>query len=307
MDINIHINMLKYRRQFFTISMILVLSSIALLATRGLNLGMDFTGGTTVQISSSHTLNLEKLRATLAADGYKDTVVQHFGASSDAVIRVMPHGAENPEKLGHEVFDTLSRSMPELTLKQVEFVGPEVGNELRDQSGLAMLVAMGMMLIYVWFRFSQKMGIAAVLALFHEIFITLGFFSLFQWEFNLNVVAAILALIGYSINDSIVVADYVREEFHKSRETDPEKVTNTAICLTLGRTINTSVVTLLVVLALLFFGGPAIHIFSLAMTIGIISGTYSSIYIVCHLALMMGMTRQDFMLTEKREEADDRP
>lgn len=304
MDINIRINMLKYRRQFFAISVVLMLTSIILIATRGLNFGMDFTGGTTVQVSASQSLNLEDLRTTLDKAGYKEAVVQHFGTSSEAVIRVMPDANESAEQVGHKVFDVLKASMPGLTLQQVEFVGPEVGSELRDKSGLAMLVALGMMLLYVWFRFSQKMGIASVVALFHEGIITLGFFALFQWEFNLNVVAAVLALIGYSINDSIVVADYVREEFHKSREPNPEKVTNNAICLTLGRTINTSVTTLLVTLALLFFGGPAIHGFALAMTIGIISGTYSSIYVVCHLALAMGMTRKDFILPEKREVGD---
>lgn len=304
MDINIKINMLKYRRQFFMISVVLVLTSIVLLATRGLNFGMDFTGGTTVQVSGTHSLDLKELRTTLEKAGYGEAVVQHFGSSNEAVVRVMPEGGESPEQLGHKVFDTLAAATPGLSLQQVEFVGPEVGSELRDKSGLAMLVALGMMLLYVWFRFSQKMGIASVIALFHEGFITLGFFALFQWEFNLNVVAAILALIGYSINDSIVVADYVREEFHKSREPDPEKVTNSAICLTLGRTINTSVTTLLVTLALLFFGGPAIHGFAIAMTIGIISGTWSSIYIVCHLALVMGMKRQDFILPEKREVGD---
>jgi preprotein translocase subunit SecF len=304
MDINIHINMLKYRRQFFAISAVLMLTAVVLLATRGLNFGMDFTGGTTVTVSNNQTLNLSELRSVLKKEGYGSAVVQHFGASTDAVIRVPPRGGEKPETLGHKVFESLQASMPDLTLKQVEFVGPEVGSELRDKSILAVLVAFGMMLLYVWFRFSQKMGVASVIAEFHEILICLGLFSIFQWEFNLNVVAAILALIGYSINDSIVVADYVREEFRKSREPDPEKVTNNAVCLTLGRTINTSLVTLLVVLALLFFGGPAIHGFAMAMTIGIISGTYSSIYVVCHLALVMGMKRQDFILPEKREVGD---
>lgn len=304
MDINIHVNMLKYRRQFFVVSVILILASIGLLATKGLNFGMDFTGGTTVKISAPQALDLGELRDTVAANGYTEAVVQHFGASNSAAIRVRPQGGEDAEKLGHQVFNALKQTMPDLTLNQVEFVGPQVGDELMNKSGVAVLVAMGMMLLYVWFRFSQKMGVASVVALFHELFIALGLFSLFQWQFNLNVVAAILALIGYSINDSIVVADYVRDEFRKSREPDPEKVTNSAVCQTLGRTINTSVTTLLVTLALLFFGGPAIHGFAMAMTIGIISGTYSSIYIVCHLALMMGMKRQDFILPEKREAGD---
>ncbi len=304
MDINIRINMLKYRRQFFIVSVILILCSIGLLATRGLNLGMDFTGGTTVKVSGQEALDLPEIRSVLEENGFGSAVVQHFGTSRQAGIKVLPNGSENAETLGHRVFNTLSAHNPDLTLKSIEFVGPQVGNELRDKSILAVLVAFGMMLIYVWFRFSQKLGIASVVALFHEIFICLGLFSLFQWQFNLNVVAAILALIGYSINDSIVVADYVRDEFRKSREPNPEKVTNNAVCLTLGRTINTSVTTLLVTLALLFFGGPAIQGFSMAMTIGIISGTYSSIYIVCHLALMMGMKRQDFILPEKREAGD---
>lgn len=304
MDINIRINMLKYRHLFFKISVVLVLASIVLVATRGLNFGMDFTGGTSVTVSNPQALNLDDLRTVLSEKGYSEAVVQHFGASTDAVIKVRPKDEASAKQLGYKVFDTLKASIPTLTLKQVEFVGPQVGSELRDKSILAVLVAFVMMLLYVWFRFTQKMGVSSVVAEFHEIFICLGLFSIFQWEFNLNVVAAILALIGYSINDSIVVADYVRDEFRKSREPDPEKVTNSAVCLTLGRTINTSVTTLLVTLALLFFGGPAIHGFAIAMTIGIISGTYSSIYIVCHIALMMGMNRQDFILPEKREAGD---
>lgn len=304
MDINIHVNMLKYRRLFFGISVALVLASIILIATRGLNFGMDFTGGTSVTVSNTEALDLNALRDTLNEKGYPEAVVQHFGASTDAVIRVHPKSEKVAKQLGYKVFDILKANTPTLKLTKVEFVGPEVGSELRDKSILAVLVAFAMMLLYVWFRFTQKLGIASVVAEFHEIFICLGLFAIFQWEFNLNVVAAILALIGYSINDSIVVADYVRDEFRKSREPDPEKVTNSAVCLTLGRTINTSVTTLLVTLALLFFGGPAIHGFAIAMTIGIISGTYSSIYIVCHIALMMGMNRQDFILPEKREAGD---
>lgn len=304
MDINIHVNMLKYRRLFFSISVALVLASIILIATRGLNFGMDFTGGTSVTVSNTEALDLNALRDTLNEKGYPEAVVQHFGASTDAVIRVHPKSEKVAKQLGYKVFDILKASTPTLKLTKVEFVGPEVGSELRDKSILAVLVAFAMMLLYVWFRFTQKLGISSVIAEFHEIFICLGLFAIFQWEFNLNVVAAILALIGYSINDSIVVADYVRDEFRKSREPDPEKVTNSAVCLTLGRTINTSVTTLLVTLALLFFGGPAIHGFAIAMTIGIISGTYSSIYIVCHIALMMGMNRQDFILPEKREAGD---
>lgn len=304
MDINIQINMLKYRRQFFAVSVAVMLICIGLLLTRGLNLGMAFTGGTTVQFASPQALDLKEVRSVLEEGGFSDAVVQNFGTSSDAIVRIRSKGGENADKLGHQVFVALQTAIPSLTLKAVEFVGPEVGTELRDKSGLALIVALCMMMLYVWFRFSQKLGLSSVFALFHEVLITLGFFALFQWEFDLTVVAAILALIGYSINDSIVISDYVRDEFRKSREPDPVKVTNQAVCLTLGRTINTSVTTLLVVLALLFFGGQGIHTFSQAMTIGIISGTYSSIYIVCHLALVLGMKRQDFILPEKREFED---
>lgn len=302
MDINI--NMLRFRKQFFATSIVLMIVCLVLLFSRGLNFGMDFTGGTTLQVTSTDSLDLSVLRDALAQKGFDDAQVQNFGASSDAVIRIQPKEGENPEQLGHSLFGELQQVMPELSLQSIEFVGPEVGNEMLDKSGLALFVALGMMLLYVWFRFSQKLGIASVFALFHTVLITLGFFSFFQWQFDLNVVAAILALIGYAINDSIVIADYVRDEFRTSRESDPVKVVNRAICLTLGRTINTASTTLLVLLVLLFLGGPALQGFSLALSIGIIVGTYSSIFIVCHLALVMGMTRQDFILPEVREVND---
>lgn len=304
MDINININMLKYRHVFFGTSIAVMVLCLVLLVAKGLNLGMDFTGGTTLQISSTQSLELSEVRHVLEEQGFGDAQVQSFGTSSEAVIRIQPKEGENPEQLGHNLFGQLQQVLPDLSLQSIEFVGPEVGDELRDKSGLALLVALGMMLLYVWFRFSQKLGIASVFALFHTVLITLGFFAFFQWQFDLNVVAAVLALIGYCINDSIVISDYVRDEFRKSREPDPVKVANRAVCLTLGRTINTSSTTLVVVLALLFFGGQAIHGFAQAMTIGIVVGTYSSIYIVCHLALVMGMTRQDFILPEKQEVGD---
>ena len=197
-------------------------------------------------------------------------------------------------------------SIDNLELLKVEFVGPQVGDELRDQSGLAMLMALGLMLVYVWFRFTNKFGVATVAALLHDVIIVLGLFSLLQWHFDLTVLAAILALIGYSLNDSIVVADRIRENFRNTRETDPEKIVNDAINEMLNRTINTSLTTALVLLALFFFGGEVMRSFSEALLVGIVVGTYSSIYVVANLIFTLNVTKEDFLVVEK-EEIDEMP
>jgi len=204
------------------------------------------------------------------------------------------------------VYRTLSGGIDDLQLKQVEFVGPQVGDELRDQSGLAMLMALGLMLVYVWFRFSNKFGIATVAALLHDVIIVLGLFSLVRWPFDLTVLAAVLALIGYSLNDSIVVADRIRENFRNTRETDPHVIVNGAISETLSRTINTSFTTILVLVALFFFGGEVMRAFSEALLVGIFVGTYSSIYVVANLLFTLGVSKEDFLIPEK-EEIDEMP
>lgn len=294
------------RRTFGVLSIVLVVASLGLLAGRGLNLGLDFTGGALIEISSPQDIVIQDARDALQGSPYQDAVIQHFGSARDVVVRVAPKGDVTNDKVGLELFALLEKALPELELRRVEFVGPQVGNELRDQSGLALLMALGTMLLYIWFRFTNKFGVAAVAALFHDVVIVLGVFALFQWPVDLTVLAALLALIGYSINDSIVVADYVRDMFRTTRLNDPAEIVNSAIQLTLGRTVNTSLTTLLVVLALQFFGGEAVHSFSLALSIGIIVGTYSSIYIVCNLALAMKLDKEDFIVAIV-EEVDEAP
>lgn len=298
------------RKPLGVISIILVVASVVLMMTKGLNLGLDFTGGTVIEVRAEEGVDLEKARTSLVGTPFEGAVLQYFGSDKDMIIRVAPKSdAEleiKPDEVGHMVFDLLVQDQPTLENRRVEFVGPQVGDELRDQSGLAMLIALIAMLIYVWFRFTNKFGISAVAALFHDVLIVLGAFSLFQWEVDLTVLAALLALIGYSINDSIVIADYVRDTFRTTRKNNPEEVVNDAILKTLGRTINTAVTTFLVLVALFVFGGEAVKSFSEALLIGVVVGTYSSIYIVCNLALSMNLNKEDFMLPQP-EEVDGMP
>ena len=302
------IDFMKWRKLLMAVSVAMVIGSIVLLFTRGLNLGLDFTGGTLIEVHSVEDIVLEDARATLSGTPFEGAVLQHFGSSHDMVVRVAPQSDIEADQVGQQIFEVLHAGMPELELRRVEFVGPQVGDELRDESGLALLIALMAMLVYVWIRFSNKFGVAAVVALFHDVIVVIGAFSLFQWQVDLTVLAALLALIGYSINDSIVIADYVRDTFRGTRLSEPVEVVNDAIRQTLGRTINTALTTWLVVLSLQFFGGEAVHGFSLAMSIGVLIGTYSSIYIVCTIALAMNMTRQGFMIPEvNKDEIDEMP
>ncbi|TMW10636.1 protein translocase subunit SecF [Alloalcanivorax gelatiniphagus] len=300
------INFMGARKVLGIMSICLVIGSIILLATRGLNLGLDFTGGTNVVVESSTDIDIAKARQTLEQAGFEDAVVQQYGSSRDLSIRVPPQEGIEADQVGQRVFQTLEGKVGELQLKQVEFVGPQVGDELRDQSGLALLMALGLMLVYVWFRFTNKFGIATVAALLHDVIIVLGLFSLLRWPFDLTVLAAVLALIGYSLNDSIVVADRIRENFRNTRETDPHVIVNGAINETLTRTINTSFTTMLVLVALFFFGGEVMRAFSEALLVGIFVGTYSSIYVVANLLFTLGVSKEDFLIPEK-EEIDEMP
>lgn len=300
------INFMGIRKVLGTISIFLVVASIILLATRGLNLGLDFTGGTTVVVEAPTDIDIAQVRKDLEQAGFRDAVVQQYGSARDISVRVAPQEGMEADQVGHNVYRTLSSDIDNLKLKQVEFVGPQVGDELRDQSGLAMLMALGLMLVYVWFRFSNKFGIATVAALLHDVIIVLGLFSLVRWPFDLTVLAAVLALIGYSLNDSIVVADRIRENFRNTRETDPHVIVNGAISETLSRTINTSFTTMLVLVALFFFGGEVMRAFSEALLVGIFVGTYSSIYVVANLLFTLGVSKEDFLVPEK-EEIDEMP
>ena len=301
-----NINFMAARKPLGILSIALVVISVILLVTRGLNLGLDFTGGTTIVVKSPVDVELSQTRADLTEAGFGDAVVQHYGSPKEVNIRVAPKDSVDADKIGYVVFDALKAGNSDLELLKVEFVGPQVGDELRDESGTAMLLALGLMMLYVWFRFSNKFGVATVVALFHDVIIVLGLFSLVQWPFDLTVLAAVLALIGYSLNDSIVVADRIREDFRNSRQNDPTQIINNAVNATFSRTINTSLTTLLVLVALYFFGGEVMRAFSEALLVGIAVGTYSSIYVVSNILFMMNVSKEDFLIPEP-EEIDEMP
>jgi len=301
-----NINFMGARKFLGMLSIALVVISVVLLVTRGLNLGLDFTGGTTIVVKSPVDVELSQTREDLTEAGFGDAVVQHYGSPKEVNIRVAPKDSVDADKIGYVVFDALKAGNSDLELLKVEFVGPQVGDELRDESGTAMLLALGLMMLYVWFRFSNKFGVATVVALFHDVIVVLGLFSLLQWPFDLTVLAAVLALIGYSLNDSIVVADRIRDEFRNTRETDPEAIINGAVNQTMTRTINTSLTTLLVLVALFFFGGEVMKAFSEALIVGVLVGTYSSIYVVTNILFMMKVDKEDFLIPEP-EELDETP
>ena len=286
------------------VSLLAVLASIVILAINGLSFGLDFTGGSLVELAFASEPSLETVRQTLVAAGFPDAVVQAFGAPTDVVVRL---AQDNAPKAGDDVVAALQAAGFQLELLRSEFVGSAVGEELREQGGLGLLLALGVVMLYVAFRFQFKFSVGAVVALIHDVIIVLGVFALFGLDFDLTVLAAILAVIGYSLNDSIVVADRVRENFRIMRTPDPLVVMNTSINQTLSRTIATSVTTLLVLLALLFLGGEMIHNFALALTIGVAVGTYSSIYVATGTLLLMNISRDDLLVPEKEQEIDDRP
>mgnify|MGYP001448763780 FL=1 len=286
------------------LSMVAVIASIALLALNGLSFGLDFTGGSLVELEFAEAPALESVRETLVNSGFPDAVVQAFGAPTDVVIRL---AQDNAPKAGDDVFSALQAAGFEVELLRSEFVGSAVGEELREQGGLGLLLALGIVMLYVAFRFQFKFSVGAVVALVHDVLIVLGTFALFGLDFDLTVLAAVLAVIGYSLNDSIVVSDRIRENFRIMRTNDPLKVMNDSINQTLSRTVATSSTTLLVLLALLFLGGELIHNFALALTIGVVVGTYSSIYIVTVALLILNISREDLIVTTVEGEVDDRP
>ena len=286
------------------LSIVAVIASIALLALNGLSFGLDFTGGSLVELEFAEAPALESVRETLVNSGFSDAVVQAFGAPTDVVIRL---AQDNAPKAGDDVFSALQAAGFQVELLRSEFVGSAVGEELREQGGLGLLLALGIVMLYVAFRFQFKFSVGAVVALVHDVLIVLGTFALFGLDFDLTVLAAVLAVIGYSLNDSIVVSDRIRENFRIMRTNDPLKVMNDSINQTLSRTVATSSTTLLVLLALLFLGGELIHNFALALTIGVVVGTYSSIYVVTVALLILNISREDLIVTTVEGEVDDRP
>ncbi|HDZ16146.1 MAG TPA: protein translocase subunit SecF, partial [Methylophaga aminisulfidivorans] len=275
-----HIKFMSKRHIAVVFSAILIIISLASLVKQGLNFGIDFTGGTMIELGYKDAVDLNQVRSQLSSAGYEDATVQNFGSIHDILIRLPVIDTKNMSQLSNEVVAMLNtHTDAEIDVRRVEFVGPQVGEELTEQGGLAMLYALIGILIYVSVRFEYRFAIGSVVALIHDVIITLGFFSLSRVEFDLTVLAAILAIIGYSLNDTIVVFDRIRETFLRQRKGEPEEIIDSALNDTLSRTLMTSFTTILVVLALFIFGGDVIHAFSMALLLGIGVGTYSSIYI----------------------------
>ncbi|MFK8081753.1 MAG: protein translocase subunit SecF [Granulosicoccus sp.] len=294
------------RHQFaYIVSGTLLTVAILAIAIRGLSLGVDFTGGYTIEVGYEQAADLGAIRGALADAELPDSVVQTFGTSTDVLIRMAPLEGANSADISTEVLRVLAQaaqsdaSGSEVTMRRVEFVGPQVGEELREKGGIAILTALFGIIIYIWFRFEKKFSVGSVLALVHDVIITVGFFALFQIEFDLTILAAILAVIGYSLNDTIVVFDRIRENFRLMRTGTPAEIMNSSISQTLSRTVITSGTTLLVLLSLFFLGGKIIHGFSLALLVGVIIGTYSSIFVASLAVLRLGITKEDLMPVEK--------
>ena len=287
---------MSYRKIASIFSIILFVVSVLSLSFKGLSLGLDFSGGTLVEVKYEEAVELEDIRTVLNENGFDDIQVVNFGTVQDVLIKVADQDGNS--SIGESVFNILQNNNLEGELKRIEFVGPQVGSELRDQGGLGMLVALFMILLYVAFRFQYKFALGAVTALAHDVVIILGLFSLFAWDFDLTVLAALLAVIGYSLNDTIVVSDRIRENFRIERDTSAEETINLSINQTLGRTIITSFTTLLVLFALFIFGGELIRGFSLALIIGVLIGTYSSIYVVANILMSLSITQDDLAVPE---------
>jgi preprotein translocase subunit SecF len=296
------IDFMRWRVLFLWLSGALILLSVVLFVVRGFNLGIDFTGGTLVEVHYPQPVHLAEVREALDQAGFEDAITQFFGTAQDVLIRVPPEGDEDSAALSNRVFEALEQQTADPELRRVEFVGPQVGEELREKGGLAMLYALFGILIYVALRFEWRFALGAVIALVHDVIITLGVFSLLRLEFDLNVLAAMLTIIGYSLNDSIVVFDRIRENFRKIRKRPTDEIMNIAINETLSRTIMTGVSTLLVLCALYFFGGEVLATFALTLIIGILIGTYSSVYVASAYALMLGVSKQDLMPVKKEGE-----
>ena len=301
-----NINFMRFRKIAITISLVMFVGSIGSIFMKGLSLGLDFSGGTLVEIQYEDSVDLQEIRGVLSENGYEDFQVVNFGSSLDVLIKI----ADQPgnSSLGDQIFVLLSSNNFEGELKRIEFVGPQIGSELRDQGGLGMLVALGMILLYVAFRFQYKFALGAVAALGHDVVIILGLFSIFAWDFDLSVLAALLAVIGYSLNDSIVVSDRIRENFRSERALDSEDLINLSLNQTLSRTVITSLTTLLVLFALFFFGGDAVRGFSLGLIIGVLIGTYSSLYIVTTILISLNLSQEDMAIPDvEGAEFDDMP
>lgn len=305
---NTNIDFLGKRKPLAVISAILIVICLGSIFLRGFNFGIDFTGGTLVEVNYPNPVELSQVRTLLENSEFRGAVTQYYGTSRDVLIRLAPQKNLNSAEISNRIINLLSKEGQKVEMRRVEFVGAQVGEELEEDGGLAMIYALFGILIYVALRFQIKFSTGAIVATIHDVILTMGFFSLTGLEFDLSVLAAVLAVIGYSLNDTIVVFDRVRENFRRMRKTGPIEVFNASINSTLSRTIMTSLATLLVVVALYFWGGETLYGFSVALIVGIIVGTYSSIYIASPVTLVLGVSKQDIVPVEKEgKTADNRP
>ena len=302
---NLNIDFLAWRKVALGFSITLLIISLVSLYLKNLNFGLDFTGGTLVELNYPTKVDLSLIRNTLDNAGYKGAQVANFGSDREVLIKLTGTASD---QLGAEILDLLKENSLEegqIDLRRIEFVGPQIGSELRDDGGIAMLLALVLMMLYIAFRFQSKFAFAAVVALVHDIVIVLGIFSLFEFDFDLTVLAALLAVIGYSLNDTIVVSDRIRENFGREDSDDTVGLVNSSLNQTLGRTLVTSFTTLLVLISLYLFGGELIRPFSLALICGVVVGTYSSIYIAANILVMMRLTSKNIFSKEKENEDFD--
>jgi len=292
---------MRYARSTIFASVFFIIASIALLATKGLNLGVDFTGGTMMEMGYPAAADVTSIRNHLAKNGYADAQVQNFGSSTDVLVRLPVKAGITSAQLSERVVAVLKQQEPKAELRRVEFVGPQVGGELFEDGALALLVVSIGIVLYLALRFEWRFALGAMFATAHDIFIVLGVWSLFQWDFSLTVLAAVLAILGYSVNDTVVVFDRIRENFKKTRMTDVAAIMDNAKTATLGRTIITSGTTQIMVLAMLLLGGEVLYGFALALTIGIVVGTYSSVLVASPIVLWLGVSREDFLKPPKED------
>ncbi|MFS6536479.1 protein translocase subunit SecF [Idiomarina loihiensis] len=297
---------MRFRGIMGIISALLVVASIVSLSVNKLNFGLDFTGGTLLEVGFENAADLSRVRGALDDSDFSDAVVQNYGSQRDILIRLEPREGVKAEQLGTTILDSLRAEFEQtVEMRRIEFVGPNVGDEFIEQGGLAMLTALICILLYIAMRFEWRLAVGAVAALAHDVILTLGLFSILQLEFDLTVLAALLAVIGYSINDTVVVCDRIRETFRKFAKLTPIQTVNRALTDTLSRTLVTSLTTILVLLTLFFLGGPLIHGFATALLFGVVIGTYSSIYIASTVALKFGVSREDLMPPEVEKEGAD--
>ena len=297
--------MILWQSEKLLFSALLIIASVSSLVVKGLNFGLDFTGGTLIEVGYKHSADLNQIRSRLTTAGFGDAVVQNFGSSKDVLVRLAPRENTSSQTLGDKILLALKQDDADVEMRRQEYVGPQVGDELRDDGGLAMIIALSLILVYVMARFEYRFALGSIAALIHDVIITMGIFAFFQLDFNLTVLAAVLAVIGYSLNDTIVVFDRIRENFRLMRKQEPINIINASLNQTLSRTMMTSITTLIVVLAMFFLGGELIHGFSIALIIGILVGTYSSIYVASSTVITLKITAES-MMPVKKEGADQK-